>query len=97
LLGEEVWGWVMTMSHVPFFMLAEYTVFIAFVFHGLNGLRLIAIELGFVIGQPEQPVYPYHGSITRQRPLTIVMMVLAGVLILAAGFELLGFPGPGGD
>ena len=73
--------------------LAEYAVFAAFIFHAINGLRLAAIEMGFVIGRPEQPVFPYKGSISRQRPLTIALMVLAGVLIVGGGFEILRFPG----
>ncbi len=93
LFGERAWEWAMGMTHSPLVKLAEYAVFAAFVFHAVNGLRLVAIEMGFVIGRPEQPVFPYKGSISRQRPLTIAMMILAGVLIVAGGFEMLRFPG----
>ncbi len=93
LFGEQAWEWAMGIAQSPLIKLAEYAVFAAFVFHAINGLRLITIELGFVIGRPEQPVFPYKGSISRQRPLTIAMMVLAGVLIVAGGFEILRFPG----
>ena len=89
LFGEQTWALAMEMTHSPLVRLAEYAVFVAFVFHALNGLRLAAIETGFFIGRPEAPVFPYKGSISKQRPLTIAMMVLAGVLILLGGFELL--------
>lgn len=92
LFGEQAWSWVMEMTHAPLVRLGEYAVFVAFVFHALNGLRLAAIEMGFVIGRPDEPVFPYRGSISKQRPLTIVMMVLAGVFIVVGGFELLRFP-----
>ena len=93
LFGEQAWEWAMGISQNPFVKVAEYAVFAAFVFHAFNGLRLVAIEMGFVIGRPEQPVFPYKGSISRQRPLTIAMMVLAGILIVAGGFEILRFAG----
>ncbi len=93
LFGQHAWEWAMEMTRTPFVKLVEYAVFAAFVFHALNGLRLVAIEMGLVIGRPEQPVFPYRGSISKQRPLTIAMMVLAGVLIVAGGFEILRFPG----
>ncbi len=92
LFGERVWEWTMQMTQAPFIKLVEYAVFAAFVFHALNGLRLVAIEMGLAIGRPEEPVFPYKGSISKQRPLTIAVMVLAGALIVAGGFEILRFP-----
>ena len=89
LFGEQAWAGAMAMTHAPFIKLLEYGVFVAFVVHALNGVRLIAVELGFVVGRPEEPVFPYKGSIAKQRPLTITVMVLAGVLIVMGGFEAL--------
>lgn len=89
LFGEQAWAWAMAMTHAPLIKLLEYAVFVAFVFHALNGVRLIAVELGFVVGRPEEPVFPYKGSIAKQRPLTIAIMVLAGVFIVMGGLELL--------
>ncbi len=93
LFGEQAWEWAMEMTQAPFVKPLEYAVFAAFVFHAFNGLRLIAIEMGLVTGRPEEPVFPYKGSISKQRPLTIAMMVLTGVLIAVGGFEILRFPG----
>lgn len=92
LFGEAMWAQAMAITHSPLVKLLEYGVFIAFVFHALNGVRLIAIELGFAVGSPETPVFPYKGSIAKQRPLMIAMMVLTGVLILVSGFGFLRFP-----
>ena len=89
LFGEQAWAWAMAMTHSVLIELLEYAVFVAFVFHAFNGIRLIAIELGFVVGRPAEPVFPYKGSITKQRPLTITIMVLAGVFIVMGGLELL--------
>ena len=79
LLGEEVWEAVMATTHHPLMMLFEYLVFAGFVFHALNGLRLVLIELGFAVGKPEQPVYPYRSSLDSQRKLMIVLMLIAAV------------------
>ena len=55
-------------------------------------IRLLIVELGFGVGRPERPVYPYRGSVHKQRPLMIATMVLTAVLVAAGGFELLRFP-----
>jgi succinate dehydrogenase / fumarate reductase cytochrome b subunit len=73
----------------PLFKAGEYLVFVAFAYHALNGIRLVLVELGFAVGKPIEPVYPYRTSLNVQRPLLIVMMVLALVLIAAGGYDLL--------
>lgn len=89
LFGEQAWEWAMAMTQAPLIKLLEYAVFAAFIFHACNGVRLMAIELGFAVGRPEEPVFPYKGSIAKQRPLTITLMVLAGVFIVMGGLEFL--------
>jgi succinate dehydrogenase / fumarate reductase cytochrome b subunit len=74
----------------PVFRAGEFLVFAAFAYHGLNGIRLVLVELGLAVGKPFEPVYPYKTSIGVQRPLVIAMMALAALLLLAGGAELLG-------
>ena len=93
LLGEDFWEAVMAMTHHPVMMFAEFLVFAAFVFHALNGLRLVLVELGFAVGKPDRPVYPYKSSLDSQRVLMIVLMIITGILIAVGGFEILKFPG----
>jgi hypothetical protein len=50
----------------------------------------VLIELGFAVGKPIEPVYPYKTSLNVQRPLLILMMVLAAVFLAAGGYEFLG-------
>lgn len=87
LLGKEVWEPIMALTHHPVFQAVEFLIFVGFAFHALNGVRLLLVELGFAVGRPEEPVYPYPSSLNKQRPLMIVMMVLAGLFILLGGFE----------
>jgi len=74
----------------PAFKVGEYLVFVAFAYHALNGVRLVLVELGFAVGKPFEPVYPYKTSLNVQRPLLFAMMALALLLILAGGAELVG-------
>ena len=92
LLGQQAWERLIAMTEGPVFVFLEYLVYCAFIFHAFNGVRLILIELGIVVGRPEHPVYPYRGSIHKQRPLMIVLMIVTGFLIALGGFDLLRFP-----
>jgi succinate dehydrogenase/fumarate reductase cytochrome b subunit len=57
-------------------------LFVMAVFHAMNGVHLILVELGFFLGKPKEPVYPYSTSVLRHRSLTYIIMVLAGLLML---------------
>jgi succinate dehydrogenase / fumarate reductase, cytochrome b subunit len=80
--GEGPWRQAMGLvSGLPF-KLGEYLVFVAFAFHAINGIRLGIIELGFGVGKPIEPVYPYRTSLDVQRPLAVGAVILAAVLIV---------------
>lgn len=80
--------------HQPIFRIGEFLVFSAFAFHAFNGLRLFFVEMGFAVGKPIEPVYPYKTSLGVQRPLFVAMMVLAAVFFAGGAWEL--FEGMGG-
>lgn len=86
-LGSEAWLRAMGSVSGPVFVAGEFLVFVAFAFHALNGVRLALVELGFAIGRPIEPIYPYRTSVDGQRPLALVVMVLAGLLVLAGGLD----------
>jgi succinate dehydrogenase / fumarate reductase, cytochrome b subunit len=83
--GEEAWAGLMALFASPPFKVIEYLLFAAAVFHAMNGVRLLLTELGFFLGKPKEPVYPYSTSVMRHRPLTYVIMVLAGLVMLLGG------------
>jgi len=89
IFGMKTWDIIMKGMEFPLFTIGEVLVFTAFAFHALNGIRLILIELGFMVGKPEQPVYPYQSSLNVQRPLMMVIMVIVCVLVLAGGVDIL--------
>jgi succinate dehydrogenase / fumarate reductase cytochrome b subunit len=81
-LGQASWDWAMGTVSGPLFKFGEYLVFVAFAFHAINGIRLGIIELGFGVGGPIEPVYPYRTSLDVQRPLAIAVLLLAAVIIV---------------
>ena len=83
--GEEAWAGLMALFASPPFKVIEYLLFAAAVFHAMNGVRLLLTELGFFLGKPKEPIYPYSTSVKRHRPLTYVIMALAGLIMLLGG------------
>lgn len=83
--GEEAWAGLMSLFASAPFKVIEYLLFAAAVFHAMNGVRLLLTELGFFLGKPREPVYPYSTSVKRHRPLTYVIMVLAGLIMILGG------------
>lgn len=86
--GEQAWQGLMALFASPPFKVIEYLLFAAAVFHAMNGVRLLLVELGFFLGKPKEPVYPYSTSVLRHRPLTYIIMVLAGLAIILGGSSL---------
>jgi succinate dehydrogenase / fumarate reductase cytochrome b subunit len=91
LRAKGIYSWVEGgILHHPVFKFGEFLVFAAFAYHACNGIRLVLVELGFAVGKPIEPVYPYKTSLNVQRPLLIAMMILAAVFLAAGGYEFLG-------
>ncbi len=89
VFGPESWARSMARVTGPLFTWGEYLVFAAFAFHAVNGIRLALVELGFAVGRPIEPVYPYATSVGRQRPLALAMLVIAGVIAIWGGYNFL--------
>ena len=87
--GPESWERAMGAVSGPVFKIGEYLVFLAFAFHAVNGIRLALIELGFGIGKPIEPIYPYRTSVDVQRPMAIGVMILAAIIAGLGGVQLL--------
>jgi len=86
-LGPESWDAAMAAVSGPLFRLGEYAVFVAFAFHAVNGIRLAVIELGYAVGRPIEPVYPYATSVGRQRRLARAVLMIAVVIALWGGLD----------
>jgi succinate dehydrogenase / fumarate reductase cytochrome b subunit len=86
-IGPESWKQAMDVVSGPLFAFGEYLVFAAFAFHAINGIRLGAIELGYAVGRPIEPVYPYETSVGRQRRLAKAVLMIAAVVALWGGLD----------
>ncbi|MCK5654341.1 MAG: hypothetical protein KAH98_04320, partial [Dehalococcoidia bacterium] len=78
--GAESWSDLMSLFGMSGFKVGEYLVAAAFIFHALNGGRLMLQHLGYTLGKPKPPVYPYVDSMRRRRP--IVWVMLASIMAL---------------
>jgi succinate dehydrogenase / fumarate reductase cytochrome b subunit len=86
-LGPESWATAMGVVSGPLFAVGEYLVFAAFAFHAVNGIRLAVIELGYAVGRPIEPVYPYATSVGHQRRLARAVLMIAAVVALWGGLD----------
>ena len=86
-ISPESWKASMDSVTGPLFTIGEYLVFVAFAFHAINGVRLVLVELGWAVGKPIEPVFPYKTSVDFQRPLAIGAMLLAIVVMVLGGLD----------
>jgi len=87
--GQDVWEATMVLLHNPWFKVGEYLVVVAFIYHGLNGLRLVIQELGFALGKPTPPIYPWTDSLRKKRLWTIALMIVVAIIALVFLFDFL--------
>jgi succinate dehydrogenase / fumarate reductase, cytochrome b subunit len=88
-LGPDAWKVSIGRVAGPLFTVGEFLVFVAFAFHAVNGVRLFLIELGWAVGKPIEPIYPYRTSVDVQRPLAVVVMILAAIVVALGGLDFL--------
>ncbi len=80
--GQDVWEATLRVLTNPWFKTGEYLVAVAFGYHALNGFRLMLQELGFLLGKPTPPVYPYTDAMRKKRPFTVVIIAISVFLAL---------------
>ena len=85
--GPGEWERTMAFFGKPLFKVGEFLVFLAFAYHAINGIRLIFAELGYTIGKPGLPAYPYSYSTLRQKPLFVALMIVAAVIMIVGGAD----------
>ncbi len=72
----------------PLVHFLEYLLILAILFHAFNGMRLIFTEIGFLIGKPSRPEYPYiPKSIVSSRPFMIFLMIIAFFFAIIGIYE----------
>ena len=85
--GQDMWEATIALLRKPWFEVGLYLVAVAFIFHALNGLRLILQELGFALGKPVRPIYPYKDALRKKRLGTIFMLAVIFIFALVFLFD----------
>ena len=85
--GRDVWEATMALLDKPWFEVGLYLVAVAFIFHALNGLRLILQELGFALVKPVRPIYPYKDALRKKRLGTMIMLAVVFIFALIFLFD----------
>ncbi|MBI2830273.1 MAG: hypothetical protein HYX81_03850 [Chloroflexi bacterium] len=88
--GQNVWAATVNLFQDPWLKVTAYVAVVALVYHGLNGVRLTLQELGFALGQPTPPLFPYRDALRKARAFMVVLLV--AMLVLAFVFFLDFFP-----
>jgi succinate dehydrogenase / fumarate reductase cytochrome b subunit len=93
LEGPNIWESIMSSLNNPLAHAGEFIIMVFLVYHGLNGIRLGLSELGFSIGKPKRPIYPFKpSSLGRfQRMVFLIMMIIGLILLIFAATEYLLF------
>ncbi|MGB9729101.1 MAG: hypothetical protein ACP5GU_02405 [Thermoprotei archaeon] len=91
LWGGTAWTGLMSTFENPINYTGEIIVIASLALHGANGIRLILAELGYTIGKPIRPEYPYKPQSLKstQRIIAIILMIIAGIIILGTLMEYL--------
>ncbi|MEM0127799.1 MAG: hypothetical protein QXO03_01760 [Thermoplasmatales archaeon] len=87
LRGPVTWESVMVSLDWPFGVhlgpVILSLVFLAAVYHGLNGLRLTIVENGLLLPRPYRPEYPYKPK--SLKGLNTVLKIILGIVMVVIG------------
>jgi succinate dehydrogenase / fumarate reductase cytochrome b subunit len=72
--GESGWNSFVTLAHSPAFLLLDVVLMAGILIHGLNGIRVALVGMGF--------------GTKSQKPTFVVLMVIAAVVLALATFRI---------
>ena len=81
--GQNVFAGVIIMFQNPWWRVLAFIAVAAFTLHALNGIRLGMQQLGFTLGKPNPPIYPYTDALRRNRWLMVVIIAIAVMFAFA--------------
>ncbi len=88
--GEDVFAGLMSMLFNPLAHIGELLVVVGATFHGINGIRVMLLELTKLVGHPIRPDYPYKTQMLGkgQQSILLTAMLMAGLSAIAGVFIL---------
>ncbi len=88
--GQAAWDGIMGMLFNPLAHIGELLVVVGATFHGINGIRVMLLELTSLVGHPIRPDYPYKTQMLGkgQQSILYTAMIMAGLSTVAGIFIL---------
>jgi succinate dehydrogenase, cytochrome b556 subunit len=89
--GERAWNSLLSLDSTFLGRVVLLLVVVALIFHGLNGVRIMLIEFGYLLTEPKEQEYPYQVWLKNRRHrgyvlfmgiLGIFLTIIAGVILL---------------
>jgi len=83
--GQGAWDSIMSVLLNPLAHVGEILVVVGATFHGINGIRMMLLELTSLVGKPMRPDYPYKAqSLGKgQRSILWTATIMAGLSTIA--------------
>jgi succinate dehydrogenase / fumarate reductase cytochrome b subunit len=90
--GREIWEGMMRLLANPMADVGKLLLFVGANFHGVNGIRVLLLELTPLAGRPARPDYPYRIQSlgTGQKSILYLALVMAGLSAIAGILVLWG-------
>ncbi len=86
-LDQTRWEWIMELVTKGPLPIGEFLVFVAAVFHALNGIRLLLTHFGFLMARPARPIYPFTVAALKQRWAVYLVFVVTTVVVSYGAYE----------
>ena len=88
--GQAAWDGMMGILFNPLAHIGELLVVVGATFHGINGIRVMLLELTSLVGHPIRPDYPYKTQMLGkgQQSILYTAMIMAGLSTVAGVFIL---------
>jgi succinate dehydrogenase / fumarate reductase cytochrome b subunit len=81
--NQASWSWDMAATANIIGSIVLIMVVLVVVFHGLNGIRLILSEYGFIFKKPSRPEYPYKAKSQAALQRHLIWMAIAAAIVAA--------------
>ncbi len=84
-VSPSAWDGLMGMLLNPLAHIGELLVVVGATFHGINGVRVMLLELTSLVGHPIRPDYPYKVQMLGkgQQSILYTAMIMAGLSMVA--------------
>ncbi len=80
--GSKVWDSLISLDSSVIGKVILIVVVISLIFHGLNGIRIMLIEIGVLLTKPREQEYPYTSWLNGRKHLVYVsLMGIIGIIL----------------